>query len=164
MSALTEYGIETIHPVAHKFRLLEGEELAELVDSIKASGLREPIKLDHSGTVLVDGRNRFNACHIAKVTPRFEKLPDSTDLLTYIVDTNIARRHLSAGERAMLAVDLLPDIEAAAPVGRPKKVGLEPVEYETPADLPEFPSKPKARERESREKAAKASARRRSVG
>ncbi len=148
MSALTEYGIETIHPVAHKFRLLEGEELAELVDSIKASGLRESIKLDHTGKVLVDGRNRFNACHVAGVTPRFEKLPDSVDLLTYIVDTNIARRHLSAGERAMLAVDLLPDIEAEADKGgRPAK------DAKPPADLREV--KPKARQRESTEKAAK---------
>jgi ParB-like chromosome segregation protein Spo0J len=136
----------SVHPIADIFALIPDEEFAELVESVSSSGLREPIKLDHSGTVLVDGRNRLRACEQAGVEPKFERLPESTDLVAYIIDVNI---HLTTGQRAMLALDILPMIEEQQTDkgGRPAK---------PPADRPEVSKpKPSRAERESRHKAAK---------
>jgi len=62
----------------------------------------------------------------------------------FIVSANVARRQLNPGQRAMIALEYEKAIGATVKVGRPSKT-------ETPADLPEF-----RRERESRERAAKA--------
>jgi ParB-like nuclease domain len=51
------------HPLANIFPLIEGYELARLVDDIRTHGLREPVVL-YQGRVL-DGRNRLRACEAA---------------------------------------------------------------------------------------------------
>lgn len=53
------------HPFANIFPLSEGEELRALAESIRASGVREPITL-HEGLIL-DGRNRYRAARIANL-------------------------------------------------------------------------------------------------
>ena len=92
-----------VHPVAALFPMLSEEELQELAADIKANGLQQPIVLDDEGRV-VDGRNRNVACGIAGVEPRFETLDG--DPVAHIVSANLQRRHLSKGQRAMLAVRL----------------------------------------------------------
>lgn len=61
-----------IHPAAQCTRLMDDEEMASLVASIKANGLLEPITLGRVNGVLylVDGRNRLKACEIADVELR----------------------------------------------------------------------------------------------
>jgi ParB-like chromosome segregation protein Spo0J len=90
----------TIHPVADLFPMLADDELAELASSIKADGLLQPIIVDPDG-VLLDGRNRLAACKLAKVTPVFETYAGDAD--AYALTVNIARRHLTKGQRAMIA-------------------------------------------------------------
>jgi ParB-like chromosome segregation protein Spo0J len=65
----------TIHPVADEFPRLEGDEFAALMADIKQNGLREPILLDHTGSMLIDGRNREQACRLAGVEPQYKRLP-----------------------------------------------------------------------------------------
>lgn len=88
-----------VHPVAAMFPMLDEDELNELAADIKANGLLYPIIIDRDG-VLIDGRNRLAACEKAKVKPAFETL-NGTDPVAYILSTNIARRHLTKGQRAM---------------------------------------------------------------
>lgn len=100
------------HRFADLFPLMDGEAFDELVEDVRAHGLREPIVL-FEGQVL-DGRNRLRACEAAGVEPRFVDLPESTDPLAWVVSHNLHRRHLSASQRALLGAKLRPLYEEAA--------------------------------------------------
>jgi ParB-like chromosome segregation protein Spo0J len=88
-----------IHPLADAFPMLGDEDLDALAQSIRADGLQHPLVLDPDG-VLLDGRNRLAACEIAGVQPAF--VTYDGDPVGLIVAENMQRRHLTAGQRAML--------------------------------------------------------------
>ena len=103
-----------VHPVAAKFPMVPDDELEALVASISEDGLRHPLVvaladaqladelgIEEGDDVLVDGRNRRRACQIAGVEPEVEEIP-LREAISYIYSENITRRHLSAGQRAML--------------------------------------------------------------
>jgi ParB-like nuclease domain len=98
-----------IHPAAEAFPMMPEDELEELAEDIKANGLRHPILLDKDG-VLIDGRNRFEACKRAGVEPKFETL-NGQDTTALVVSESIARRNISKGQRAMAFAILYPDPE-----------------------------------------------------
>lgn len=100
----------TVHPAAEAFRMMTGDELAELAADIKANGLLHPIILDHTGEWLVDGRNRLKACEIAEVAPRFEHL-NGQDPRAYVVSANIARRNITKGQQALAMAFIYPEPE-----------------------------------------------------
>lgn len=91
-----------VHPAAAVFPMLSDDELRDLAEDIKANGLIHPIILDGDG-VLIDGRNRLAACNLAGVVPTFENL-NGHDPVAYILASNISRRHMNAGQRAMAVV------------------------------------------------------------
>jgi ParB-like chromosome segregation protein Spo0J len=92
------------HPLGDLFPLIEGDEFEELVASIKAHGLRDPITIQ-DGMVL-DGRNRQLACQAAGVRCDYQPLPVGQDPLTFVIDKNLNRRHLTISQRAMVAAKL----------------------------------------------------------
>src|SRR5690349_6175265 len=100
------------HPVAALFPLMEGEDFAALVEDIRENGLLEPI-WTHDGQI-IDGRNRYRACEAAGVKPHFRQWDGTGSLVAFVVSLNLKRRHLTAAQRAMVAVDLLPLLEAEA--------------------------------------------------
>ena len=65
-----------VHPLGELFPLIEGDEFKELVASIKAHGLRDPITVQ-DGMVL-DGRNRQRACQAAGVRLRLSAIAGRT--------------------------------------------------------------------------------------
>jgi hypothetical protein len=94
--------------------MLSDDEIAELAQSIKEHGLIHPIVVDHD--VLIDGRNRLKACEMAGVEPSFRPFPwngkaDGKEeaIIAYIVGENIRRRHLNAGQRAILVALAYPE-------------------------------------------------------
>ncbi|MEV7908059.1 ParB/RepB/Spo0J family partition protein [Streptomyces anulatus] len=89
------------HPVAALFPMLSEDELEEMAADIKARGLLQDIVLDQQGRIL-DGRNRYEACARAEVEPRFTTY-DGEDPDGYALSVNIARRHLTKGQQAMVA-------------------------------------------------------------
>jgi ParB-like nuclease domain len=58
------------HPISQHFPLLDRGELARLADDIRQNGLREAIVV-YEGMIL-DGRNRWRACKIAGLEPKFK--------------------------------------------------------------------------------------------
>jgi N6-adenosine-specific RNA methylase IME4 len=99
------------HRLADCFPLLRDAEFDALCQDIRKNGLRRAITL-HDGKVL-DGRNRYRACLKASVRPRFETYKGK-DPLAFVVSQNIVHRHLTDSQRAILAADLLPRLEAEA--------------------------------------------------
>jgi ParB-like chromosome segregation protein Spo0J len=90
-----------VHPVADLFPMLPDDELKDLAGDIAERGLLQPIVLDTERRVL-DGRNRLRACEIAGVKPEFATY-DGDDPDGYALAVNIARRHLTKGQIAMVA-------------------------------------------------------------
>jgi len=83
------------------------EEFKGLVKNIKEHGLFDPI-LVWQGKI-VDGRHRHKACMEAGVEPEYEYLVDEVPfdkVRDRVVGANILRRHLTTGQRAMIAASL----------------------------------------------------------
>jgi ParB-like chromosome segregation protein Spo0J len=89
-----------VHPVADLFPMMGADELKDLADDIAANGLVDKIVLDADGLIL-DGRNRYQACQIAGAEPGF-RVYDGGDPVGLILAANVARRHMIKGQRAMV--------------------------------------------------------------
>jgi len=95
-----------LHRVTNLFPSIDQPALAELTESIKTGGLREPIKLVQGH--VIDGRARLQACNDAGVEPRFEELQiDEKQVLGVVVDFNLRRRHLTPSQRAIVAAKMV---------------------------------------------------------
>ena len=114
------------HRAAALFPLLpvDSPEFGELVDDIGEHGLLQPIIL-HEGKIL-DGRNRYRACQHAGVELRFEEWSGQSPT-AYVLSLNLHRRHLTDGQRAMIAVEALALFEAEARERR-RELGREAAE------------------------------------
>ena len=96
--------LPAVHAATALLPLLAPDELCSLAADIAAHGLRFPI-VRHDGAIL-DGRNRWIACRLAKVEPTYTEYANSGSPTAYVVSTNLKRRDLTAGQRAVLAVEL----------------------------------------------------------
>lgn len=116
------------HPLANIFPLIEGAEFDDLVSSVKANGLRDPI-IVHEGMVL-DGRNRQRACETADIDCIYQPLPSDEDPLQFVIDKNLRRRQLNESQRAFVAAKL-----ANLSEGRPSEnsANLQSLETESEA-------------------------------
>ena len=152
------------HPAADIFPMLTAAELKTLADDIAEHGLREPVWLwrdpDDGITYLLDGRNRVAAC-AESGTEVVTRWYDGTDPIQFVVSLNIERRHLTPGQRAMLALDLVPLYEAEAKKRQGFRTDLvdestEPLNFvaDLPQGVPDVVPAQKVTAPKSREKAA----------
>lgn len=107
------------HPLADLFPLMKGNEFDELVYSIKQHGLREPITL-YEGTIL-DGRNRYRACEVAGVEPRFVQFTGN-DFHEFVTDKNLHRRHLNPSQLGLIGAKM-----ATLKIGNPNMKKSSPI-------------------------------------
>jgi ParB-like chromosome segregation protein Spo0J len=91
------------HELADLFPMMPESEIADMAKDIKANGQRNPIVI-HEGKIL-DGRNRYAACVMAGIDP-IEVPFKGKDALSYVLSTNLHRRHLSTSQRAMVAANI----------------------------------------------------------
>jgi hypothetical protein len=100
-------------PIADVWPMMEADKLQELADDIKKNGELVPVWL-YEGMIL-DGRNRsvrpakLLALHRISQTVHRRYEPTA-----FAVSMNDKRRHMTAGVRAAVAVELLPFFEADA--------------------------------------------------
>jgi hypothetical protein len=88
-----------LHPLCTFFPRMSGAEFDALVADIAANGLQNPIVL-HDEMVL-DGGNRYRACQVANVEPRFVQFSGDS-IGQFVLSANLHRRHLSAGQQATI--------------------------------------------------------------
>lgn len=92
------------HEVANIFPLMGDEEFRALVGDIREHGQREPI-WTYQGKI-IDGRNRFKACEEIAIAPQFREWDGEGSLVAFVVSLNVHRRHMSGGQKAVVALDV----------------------------------------------------------
>jgi hypothetical protein len=92
-----------IHPAADIFPRMSGFEMRSLRDDIKQHGLREPLWIYEKQ--VLDGRHRLEVCEELGIKPTTREY-EGKDPIGFVVSLNLKRRHLSDGQRAMVAAKL----------------------------------------------------------
>lgn len=95
-----------VFPAADVFPMMAHDELAELAADIAENGLRQALVIAEAPNedgepveMLIDGRNRREACKLAGVEPTIIKL-NGEDPLSYVESSDM-RRDVTQGQRAM---------------------------------------------------------------
>lgn len=103
-----------IHPVCSVMPPMSDEDLSALESDVRANGVRVPI-ITYRGYI-IDGRHRYQIARKLGVDcPQHElTLPAGQSLVEYAVALNLRRRHLTASQRAAVAVEILPLLEREA--------------------------------------------------
>jgi hypothetical protein len=101
------------HEAANLFPLMTGDEFEALKEDIVRNGLIEPIWLHPDGSIL-DGRNRYRACRELGIKPHYATWNGTGSPVSFVVSMNMYRRHLTEGQKACVAVDILPLLEKEA--------------------------------------------------
>ena len=101
-----------IHPIALLLPPMNEAEYKEFKDDILGNGLHNPIIL-YQDKVL-DGRNRYLACKELEIDVWAREWEGGSDPIEYVISQNIHRRHLTAGQRSIVAAKAMNfHIEAA---------------------------------------------------
>lgn len=125
------------HPVADIFPMMSEREFQDLVTSIEQNGQREPIWVHRDGRI-VDGRNRWRACQELGLTAEtrvYER--DDAELVKFVVDLNLRRRHLNESQRSMVAAKIarLPRGVHRDSLIRDTAIAVSPSQAEVAAEL-----------------------------
>ena len=122
VNGIVSIPVEEIHPFHdHPFRLYEGDRLEDMVQSIRAYGVLNPVIVRKAarGYEMLAGHNRTNAAKIAGLTevPAIVKTDLSDeDAYVYVIETNLLQRSFA---------ELLPSEKAAVLVARYDKISSQ---------------------------------------
>jgi hypothetical protein len=100
------------HPVANLFPLMDGEEYEAFKANIADIGQSDTV-WTYQGKI-IDGRNRARACEELGLKLLTREWDGKGSLVQFVVALNLQRRHLDKHQRAAVAVELLPHLEAEA--------------------------------------------------
>jgi len=99
-----EHTDHLFHEVTAIFPPMKVQAYADLVAERQTSGLEEPL-WRYQGK-MIDGRHRYLACKQLGREPTYHEWDGLGSLVLFVVKLNIATRHLSVTQRALLAVDV----------------------------------------------------------
>lgn len=108
------------HPAADLFPMMSEAELEELAADIRQRGQLEPIVVTTTGKedLILDGRNRYEACHRVGVEPYLltweDELSPTASPTAFVLSKNLRRRHLNETQRAVIGEEALELFEAEA--------------------------------------------------
>ena len=132
-----KYGLQGIHPAAQTFPMMTDEEHASLVKDVIEHGFSTQIVATSDGWLL-DGRNRMLASWDTQLDVGIRRY-DPPSPMQWVLSENLERRHLTPGQRAAVAVDVLPIFEEEA-LQRQRQAGHEHgrgINEKLGADLPQ---------------------------
>jgi len=92
------------HPVCLMFPNMNSWDFNALVSDIIHNGVLEPVWLDKDYLV-IDGRHRVKACVKLKSMVPY-RIIEEGDSILLAISANLARRHLTVGQRAMIAAKI----------------------------------------------------------
>ena len=106
------------------FKVLENEDMEQLVESVKENGVLSPIVArphPEGGYEILSGHRRVKACEIAGITevPVVVKALDDDTAIILLVDSNVQREHILPSEKAFAYQMKLEAMKRKA--GRPSK-------------------------------------------
>ena len=106
------------------FKVLENEDMEQLVESVKENGVLSPIVArphPEGGYEILSGHRRVKACEIAGITeiPVVVKDLDDDTAIILLVDSNLQREHILLSEKAFAYQMKLEAMKRKA--GRPSK-------------------------------------------
>ena len=132
------------HDLSKFFPPITDDDFDKLAADIKLNGLHQPI-VRYQGKIL-DGNNRYHACELAGIKPRFVDFTGNDGAArNYVISVNIRRRHLSREDRTKIIEMLLKadptqsnrSIASTANVDH-KTVGAVRDELETTGEIPQL--------------------------
>lgn len=112
------------------FKVLDNEDMEELVDSIKVNGVLSPIVVrphPEGGYEILSGHRRTRACEKAGITevPVVVKDLDDDTAVILLVDSNLQREHILPSEKAFAYQMRLEAMKRKA--GRPSKENVSQI-------------------------------------
>lgn len=116
--------ITGIHPAADLFPMVDDEGFKDLCADIKERGLSQPITIWTDGTLL-DGRNRLLACYKTNQEVVLDRY-DGSDPVQFSLSSNLHRRHLNPGQRAVVALKVRELLRPAAKERQGERTDLKP--------------------------------------
>lgn len=95
----------SLHAEAGRVPAMRPDELAALVQDIRERGVRTPLELLPGAMIVIDGRSRLTAAREAGLVevPCIDTPLNGDDAIVYMIRSATRRRHLTDGQRAMLA-------------------------------------------------------------
>ena len=116
-----EIEIKTNPEYAKLFPKMSKKDFDSLVISIKENGQHDLISLNSKHEIL-DGHNRFRACQILKIIPKYHIKTFDNPLLEklYVYEVNLLRRHLSDFQRVEIALGEKPILQELAKLNMSK--------------------------------------------
>lgn len=141
--------LSRVHPVADLFPMMSDAEYAELLESMREHGQQVSILSSADGYTILDGRNRLRACRELGIPPRVVAIRAGTReevIIDAITDRNLIRRELTATQKGLLALEILPFHQAAAKV-RQRAAGGDKRSVTAPVQQPPGPRAPTSAQR-----------------
>ena len=99
------------NPIMDMVPVLDPEEYAGLVTSIREQGLLNPIWLHPEDHTIIDGRARYKACKEAGKPRRYQVWNSDGPLYKFVLGQNDSRRHMTTGQRAIMHQKMKPFLQ-----------------------------------------------------